>query len=236
MLRRTVGAAVAVVLLAAAPAQAAKIENLQKLGKSSYFAFVEKAAPARAQPDPSSETVAKLKPKSNVGTDDVVLVLARTTDSQDRVWLQVRLPVRPNGTTAWVPEETLSELQPVDTWLKISTKTFKATLIKGGKRVWSAQIGVGQSQWPTPKGQFFIRALLKGYGSRGAFYGPLAYITSATSETLTDWPGGGIVGIHGTNQPSLIPGRVSHGCVRLSNADILKLEKLMPVGTPLTVT
>ena len=97
-------------------------------------------------------------------------------------WLRVRLPVRPNGTTGWVPADALSELQPVDTWLRISTKTFKITLVKNGKRVFSAPIGVGQSQWPTPKGQFYIRAKLKGYGGAGSFYGPLAYITSATSD------------------------------------------------------
>ena len=68
-------------------------------------------------------------------------VIARTTDSKDRVWLKVRLPIRPNGTTGWVPENALDELQPVDTWLRIGAKTFKATLIKNGKRVFSAQIG-----------------------------------------------------------------------------------------------
>ena len=54
------------------------------------------------------------------------------------MWLRVRLPIRPNGTTGWVPETALSELQPVDTWLRITTKTFKVTLIKNGKRVFSA--------------------------------------------------------------------------------------------------
>jgi lipoprotein-anchoring transpeptidase ErfK/SrfK len=78
--------------------------------------------------------------------------------------------------------------------------------------------------------------MLKDYGSAGSFYGPLAFITSATSDTLTDWPGGGVVGIHGTSVPGLIPGKISHGCVRLRNADILKLAKLMPVGTPVTVS
>ena len=58
-------------------------------------------------------------------------------------------------------------------------------------------------------------------GGAGSVYGPVAFITSATSPTLTDWPGGGIVGVHGTNTPGLIPGRISHGCVRLRNADIL---------------
>ena len=59
-------------------------------------------------------------------------------------------------------------------------------------------------------------------------YGPVAFGTSARSPTLTDWPAGGFVGIHGTDQPALLPGRVSHGCVRLRNPDILRLARLMP--------
>jgi len=234
VLGRVLVSAAAIALIAAAPARAAKVESLQKLGKLSYFAYVEQAAKAKAEPDASAKTVGKLTKKTGEGTDDVVLVLSRTTDDQDQGWLKVRLPVRPNGTTGWVPESAVSELQPVDTWLKISTKTFKATVIRNGKRVFSASIGVGQPQWATPKGQFYIRAKLTGY--KDPFYGPLAFVTSATSDTLTDWPGGGIVGIHGTSLPNLIPGRISHGCVRLKNADIRKLDKLVGVGTPITVT
>ena len=52
---------------------------------------------------------------------------------------------------------------------------------------------------------------------------------------LTDWPGGGVVGIHGTDQPSLIPGHPSHGCVRVPNGAILALARLMPLGTPVRI-
>lgn len=235
MLSRTAGAAAALLLAAAAPAQAAKIERVSKPGKVSYWAFVDRPAIARAKPDPKARKVAKLTLRTPEKTDDLVLVLSRTeVDGEE--WLRVSLPVRPNGTTGWVPATALGQLQPVRTWLRISTKTFRATLIRNGKVVFRAPIGVGQPQWPTPRGQFYIRAKLKGYGKRGAFYGPLAFITSATSEKLTDWPGGGLVGVHGTSLPGLIPGRISHGCVRLRNADILRLEKLMPIGTPVTIT
>ena len=66
-------------------------------------------------------------------------------------------------------------------------------------------------------------------------YGPIAFGTNARSTFLTDWPGGGYIGIHGTNAPELLPGRVSHGCVRMRNEDILALSRLMPVGTPVTI-
>ena len=52
---------------------------------------------------------------------------------------------------------------------------------------------------------------------------------------LTDWPDGGYIGIHGTDTPGILPGRVSHGCIRLRNADIERLAKLLPVGSPVTI-
>lgn len=233
----TAAGAAILALAVAAPAHAeSKVKRLEQLGTKSYFAFVNRAEVARAQAKPSARAVTRLTRRSPEGTDDLVRVIASTTDSQDRTWYQVRLPMRPNNTTGWVPASALSEPQPVNTWLRINTRSFRITLIKAGKTVFSARVGVGKKQWPTPRGEFYIRAKLSGYGGAGSVYGPLAFVTSATSPTLTDWPGGGIVGVHGTNEPGLIPGRISHGCVRLRNADILRLAKLMPVGTPLTIT
>ena len=94
-------------------------------------------------------------------------------------------------------------------------------------------VGVGTPAAPTPRGEFYVRNRLTSY--RSPFYGPLAFGTSARSPTLTDWPAGGFVGIHGTNRPDLVPGRVSHGCIRLRNRDMLRLGNAMPVGTPITV-
>lgn len=61
-------------------------------------------------------------------------------------------------------------------------------------------------------------------------YGPVAFGLSARSAVLTDWPAGGFVGIHGTNRPGILPGRVSHGCIRLRNTDILRLARILSPG------
>ncbi|MEA2125974.1 MAG: hypothetical protein QOI80_2756, partial [Solirubrobacteraceae bacterium] len=58
--------------------------------------------------------------------------------------------------------------------------------------------------------------------------------TSAYSS-LSEWPGGGVIGIHGTNEPGLIPGRPSHGCIRVPNGAITRLVRLMRVGTPVRI-
>jgi lipoprotein-anchoring transpeptidase ErfK/SrfK len=149
------------------------------------------------------------------------------------LWVRVRLPVLPNGSTGWVPREALGVYGVVETHLVIDLERLTATLLRNERPILRAPIGVGRPEWPTPKGQFYIRNLLTRY--RSPFYGPLAFGTSARSSVLTDWPGGGFVGIHGTDAPELLPGRVSHGCIRLRNQDILELGRLMPIGTPVTI-
>jgi lipoprotein-anchoring transpeptidase ErfK/SrfK len=44
-----------------------------------------------------------------------------------------------------------------------------------------------------------------------------------------------VIGIHGTDQPWLIPGRPSHGCIRVPNPAIRRLARLMPIGTPVRI-
>jgi lipoprotein-anchoring transpeptidase ErfK/SrfK len=147
--------------------------------------------------------------------------------------VHVRLAVLPNDTTAWVPRSALGGYQFVHTHLVVDLGRLTATLYLDRKAIFRAPVGVGKPEWPTPTGQFYVRDRLTRFAS--PFYGPLAFGTSARSSVLTDWPGGGFVGIHGTNEPGLLPGRVSHGCIRLRNADILHLGRLMPVGTPVTI-
>ena len=131
MSMRALGLAVALLAAAAAPAQA-KVQNLYHPGKETFFAFVDSPVAAHAQPKASARTVGRLKTRTGDKTDELVLVLASTTDQQDRTWYQVRLPIRPNGTKGWVPADALSEPQPLDTWLKINTSAFTVTLIKKG--------------------------------------------------------------------------------------------------------
>jgi hypothetical protein len=208
-------------------------ELLRHAAGASRWAIV--AAPVTALRTPGGTAVATLTASTPEGTTNLVLVLG-SASRRGVEWVHIRLPVLPNGTTGWVRRSALGGYHFVTTHLVVDLRRLRATLWRGGRAVFSAPVGVGQPQWPTPKGQFFIRAELRGYGSAGSFYGPLAFITSATSDTLTDWPGGGIVGVHGTSLPGLIPGRISHGCVRVRNGDILRLARLMPVGTPLTIS
>jgi hypothetical protein len=166
-------------------------------------------------------------------TAELVLLLEDRGVEGDAGWVRVRLPMRPAGRTGWIRRARLSEYRTVRTALRIDRRRRLATLYRAGRRVWRAPVGVGKPGSPTPAGRFYIRERL--VPRRGSLYGVLAFGTSAYSDRLTDWPGGGVIGIHGTDEPQLIPGAVSHGCVRVRNRLIARLDKLMSVGTPVRI-
>jgi hypothetical protein len=197
------------------------------------WAPVRRAVVARAAPRASAPAVARLDRTTPEETENLVLVEGRERDADGGLWVRARLPVLPNGTTGWVPRAALGGLQTVRTRLVVDLSDLRATLLRDGRPVLRAPVGVGTPDAPTPTGRFYVRNRLTRFASPA--YGPVAFGTSARSATLTDWPAGGYVGIHGTDRPDLLPGRVSHGCIRMRNADVLRLERLMPVGTPLTV-
>jgi hypothetical protein len=214
-----------------APLGDERLSNERTLTRWAHTNLIGKV---RSKPSERGKTIAKLRWNTEDGLPEVYVVLQSRLDDEERVWLQIRVPGRPNGRTGWVREEQLSTMKAVETHLTIDRRTLTATLRKRGKKIWRSRIGIGAPGTVTPKGTFWVRERLRNLGGNPV-YGPWAFGTSAYSETLTDWPGGGVVGIHGTNQPELIPGRPSHGCVRVPNAKIVRLAKLMPVGTPITI-
>jgi lipoprotein-anchoring transpeptidase ErfK/SrfK len=196
------------------------------------YAFVIRQTVARSAPRKTAAAVAGLARWTPEGTTNLVQTLEGRRTRRG-VWIKVRLPILPANRTGWVPRKALSDWKEIRTRLVVDRRRLTATLYRRGKVALRAPVGVGVPQWPTPRGEFFVRNQLYGFGN--PVYGPIAFGTSARSPVLTDWPGGGFIGIHGTNQPHLLPGRVSHGCIRMKNGHILRLAKLMPVGTPLTV-
>jgi hypothetical protein len=203
-------------------------------GGASRSASVLRGVAARAEPTAASRVVARVHTLTPEHVQNVVLLLAGRVDEHGRYWVRVRLPIRPNGSTGWIPRDALGTIRLAYTRLVIDRSLFTATLYRRGRAVFQTRVGVGKPFWPTPKGEFYVREKLTGFSD--PIYGPLAFGTNARSNVLTDWLNGGFIGIHGTNQPEILPGQVSHGCVRMPNGAITRLAQLMPVGTPITIT
>jgi lipoprotein-anchoring transpeptidase ErfK/SrfK len=201
--------------------------------KVAHWAGVMRRAVVRTKPGLASRIVTTLPTGTTDGTQNIVLVLSRVDISPRHSWYRVRLPILPNNKVGFVQARDLSSLFKVNTHLYIYKNSYTAVLKRNGKTVFKTRVGIGKSYWPTPRGEYYIRDKLTRFGN--PFYGPVMFGTSARSPTLTDWPGGGYVGVHGTNQPQLIPGQISHGCIRMKNAAILALARMMKVGSPLTI-
>ena len=207
--------------------------NLDGVHDTWYWAYVNTPTSAHTRPSLDAPISAKLSTRTPEGTTNLVLLTKRLTKPDGSVWYQARLPILPNNTTGWLDGATLGSPTKVTTHLIVNRETLTATLYRRGRPIFETPIGIGTSASPTPAGEFYVRDLLLNF--HNPFYGPAAYGTSARSAVLTDWPEGGYIGIHGTNQPQLIPGRISHGCIRLTNTTILQLVRLMPIGTPITI-
>jgi L,D-transpeptidase catalytic domain len=208
------------------------VRKLSGVNNSYRWAKLRGRTVARSAPRRSAPVVDVLPFLTPENTQNLVALL-ESRRIKGREWVEVRLAKLPNSSVGWVRRRDLGAFRLVRTRLLINRSAFTATLYRAGKKVFRARIGVGQAHWPTPRGEYYVRMKLCCYGN--PVYGPYAFGLSARSPVLTDWPGGGYIGIHGTNAPGLIPGRISHGCIRLRNGDITRLNSLMPVGTPVSV-
>jgi hypothetical protein len=212
--------------------ETAQVATLSNLTTLSRWAYPQAAAFAHELPSASSRIVGRLRFLTPEAQAQVYLAL-RSYTLAARTWILVPIPRRPNGVVGWVPADALSEMHVTDERLRVNRERFRATLYRAGRVIFSARIGVGRPADPTPAGHYYVTERLNDVSS--SVYGPIAFGTSAYSPTLSDWPGGGVVGIHGTNAPQLIPGRPSHGCIRMRNADIERLARLIRVGTPIEI-
>jgi hypothetical protein len=208
------------------------VPHVRPLVHGRTWRWAQVLRPVAARRRLGGQVAARLRTRTPEHTVNIVLVTG-TAMHRGRLWARVRLPVLPNGTEGWVPRSALGGYTFVDTHLIVRLHRRRMTLFRAGRAIFRAPVGIGAPGTPTPRGQFYIRDRLRGYAS--AFYGPIAFGTSARSAVLTEWPAGGFIGIHGTDAPHLIPGRPSHGCIRMRNRDLKRLARLLPVGTPVTI-
>jgi lipoprotein-anchoring transpeptidase ErfK/SrfK len=179
----------------------------------------------RAAPAPTARVVARIGQLRPDFRPRIVEAIAGTGS-----WYRIRLAARPNGQTGWIAADSVV-LRPTTARIVIHRSRRVLEVFTARGRALRATIAVGAPGMETPTGSFYVTAR---FHPTDPFYGPFALETSAYSR-LSEWPGGGVVGIHGTSRPWLLGRAVSHGCVRVSNATARRLEQLVPLGTPITI-
>jgi lipoprotein-anchoring transpeptidase ErfK/SrfK len=169
------------------------------------------------------------------GAPTVVPVIGHATRPGGIRWLKVMLPGRPNGSTGWITQRGTQ--QSTTSWrVSIRTATRSVRVYRRGRLVRSFAAVVGKPSTPTPNGRFFVEeSILMPRGSAGA---PYALALSARSNVLQEFEGGpGQIALHGVANLGGTPGTaISHGCVRLADADIRWLAAHISPGVRVTVT
>ena len=146
---------------------------------------------------------------------------------------KAQLPIRPNGSTGFVSLRSV-ELRPVRTRVEVDLAARRLTLYRDGEQVLATTVGIGAEYTPTPTGSYYVNQMLRADNPQGV-YGPGAIGISAYSPTLKDWRQGGPIAIHGTNAPSSVGRSVSHGCIRVPNAVLVRLYRIVRPGSPVVV-
>jgi len=161
------------------------------------------------------------------------LVLMVTDRTEDERWLKVQVPVRPNGSEAWIrsADVTLSTHR----YRAQIDVTERSVIVWNGEEVVAETTAVvGKDRSPTPIGSFYVNELIAKWD--GSAYGPYILSLSGFSEALETFNGGvPVIAIHGTNRPELMGGAHSNGCIRIPNDVIELLAATVPVGTPVDI-
>lgn len=179
-----------------------------------------------AEPDAPAPTAQIENPKSAEGLNvGPVVFLATGPVDPNEEWINVLLPIRPNGSDGWVRRDDVT-LAANEYRIDVELTAHRMRVFDGEEQVMAAPIGVGTENTPTPGGAFYIRSLI---ASTDPAYGTYAFGLSGFSEVHETFNGGpGDIGIHGTNDPSTIGTDVSNGCIRLTDETVIRLAGMLP--------
>ena len=186
----------------------------------------------RSAPRDTARRVTVLKEFRSEYRPQVVLVLSQRVDpgTGEPTWYRISVPGRPNGRTGWIPAAAAS-VRPSQRLIYIDRSARTLEVWNNRRLLLRTKVAVGAPGMETPLGLFYVTWR---FVPTAPVLGKYAFETSAYSR-LSDWPGGGIVGIHGTYTPSLLGQAVSHGCVRVGNRAILRMRALVRLGTPIRI-
>jgi hypothetical protein len=176
---------------------------------------------------PGGRVVAHLRPRTEYGSPTVVWAATRRGR-----WLGVLSTKTGNNRIAWLDvrrDRPRLWRSPYSLHADLSARTLE--LRKGTRTVRRIGIGIGSPDTPTPTGRFSVTdKLIPAKGQ--TYYGCCLLALSGHQPHLRpDWAGGDRVAIHGGDTG----GAASAGCLHASDADLERLMKVLPIGTPVYI-
>ncbi|ACZ18814.1 ErfK/YbiS/YcfS/YnhG family protein [Thermanaerovibrio acidaminovorans DSM 6589] len=134
-------------------------------------------------------------------------------------------------------------------WIKIDKSKLRLYLMKGEEQVKSFPVAIGRGKGDvkkdrldliTPEGVFKVRRIVQ--DARNMVFDPSWFNEPGEPQKgvygskLISFYNPWQIAIHGTNSPSSIGKRVTHGCIRMRNRDIETLVTYIGKGTRIWIT
>ena len=186
-------------------------------------------SPVHAAPSSDARRVAVLREfRPDFRKTTVYVTDARVVE--DALWYRVLLQTPKNGEQGWI-KAARTRVAPVSTRIVVRLRKRDVRVYVKGKLRFKTRAAIGKPEAPTPVGHFYITA---GFRPTVPMLGRYAFETSAYAN-VTDWPGGGLIGLHGTTRTDLLGKSVSSGCIRVSNAAIMRIRQLVGPGASFIV-
>jgi lipoprotein-anchoring transpeptidase ErfK/SrfK len=201
------------------------------------IAGVVQGVEALSQPG-AGRKVWRVQTETSLSGEPQVLLVLGSAMHDGQEWLRVLLPIRPDGTTGWIPRNYVDEMH-TPYWVSVNTSARTVTVDRDGRQLQRFSAVVGKPSTPTPDG---LAAIYEKdpQADPTAFLGPWALPLTILSNVLYSFGGGpGRVGIHGRDGASLLDPlgtAASHGCIRIDNDPVTWMAHHLPPGTPVMIS
>lgn len=165
---------------------------------------------------------------------NIPLVFLVKSSTDDR--LEVHLPVPPSGGIGWVRRADVT-VSSVPFRIEVALAAHRVRVFERGTVALDEPAGIGTTDRPAPGTGYYLKELLQPPSADGP-YGAYAYSLSGFTTELESFTSGtGLVGIHGTNDPTGIGQDTPSGSIRLSNDVVARMvnDLGLPLGTPVEI-
>ena len=165
------------------------------------------------------------------------LVVRVTEGTEGDEWVEVELPVRPNGARGWVRAENF-DWSVVNHHIHIDISDRSVAFYEGDNLIASTRAIVGKPATATPALRGYIVEKLPNHDQKygSVVLGDWILMLSFFSEALDSF-GGGLprIALHGTHIPERVGEALSNGCIRIPNNIIETIARTAPLGTAVSI-
>jgi lipoprotein-anchoring transpeptidase ErfK/SrfK len=183
----------------------------------------------RLRATPGGRKLMWVGPRTEFDSPRVLSVTARRGG-----WLRVLASERPNGRPAWI-RASLVRLSGTDFSIHVDRSARRLTLRHGRHALTSVPVAVGRPGTETPTGRFAVTDKLHPDDPASPYGCCLLALSGHQTKLIAGWPGGDRLAIHATPSLWTVGKAASLGCMRGRGADVRRLMRKVPAGTPVFI-